>query len=134
MQDTKYLKSFPKKITYGKVYGTTNYIEFGKLMESLAELVSSLKIKVLDFRYERKDKNQLFGHFTNFNFWLESDGQVLIILDCNTNRNTLYHFLNTLKKFHNDSLIDINNWFERDGYSIDISKNEIVRRVYRQEN
>ena len=134
MQNINYIKDLPKKFTYGKVYLSANYIEYGKLKENLKELVDSLKIKMLDFRYKREDKNHLLGHFTDFNFWLESDNKILIILDCDTNRNTLYYFLDILKQFCDDNLIELKNWFEKDGYYTDTVKKEIIRKIYRKEN
>ena len=132
MSDISVLKNLPKKFTQGRVYGKTNYIKFGELEENLKTLVNSLKIELLSFKYEREDKKNLLGHYTNFNFWLESDKKVLVILDCKINRNTLYHFLTVLNKFCSENLIELENCFDNDGYRLDTTKKEIVRKICRE--
>ncbi|MBO0592222.1 hypothetical protein I2486_12510 [Cellulophaga sp. E16_2] len=134
MPDTNFQNNLPKKFTTASVYETSDYIGFSELDENLKILVSSLKVKYLIFKYERKDKKTLLGLYTNFNFWLESEEKKLILLDCKINRNTLYDFLSILNKFCQENIIILDNHFEKDGYRIDILKKQIVRKIYKEEN
>ena len=134
MPDTNFQNNLPKKFTTASVYETSDYIGFSELDENLKILVSSLKVKSLIFKYERKDKKTILGHYTNFNFWLESEEKKLILLDCKINRNMLYDFLSILNKFCQENIIILDNHFEKDGYRIDILKKQIVRKIYKEEN
>ena len=134
MSDINSQKSLPKTFASAKVYGKNNYIGIENLFNNLKTIVNNLNIESLTFRYQRKDKKNLLGHYTNFNFWLESEEKKLILLDCEINRNTLYNFLSILNKFCQENIIILDNHFEKDGYRIDVSKKHIVRDIYREEN
>ena len=134
MSDINSQKNLPKKFSSAKVYGKSNYIGIGNLYDNLKTIVSTLNIESLTFRYERRDKKNLLGHFTEFDFWLESNDKKLVLLDCTINRNSLYDFLSILNRFCHENKINLDNRFEKDSYNIDSLKKEIVRDIYRGKN